>query len=62
MVHKWIQEAVPASHKGLLHKKLHVKAGQKISAKKLKKAEKSKSSTLRHEAQFAENMKHIRRK
>jgi len=55
--HKWIQGAVPSSHKGLLHKKLHVKAGQKISEKKLKKAEKSKSTTLRREAQFAENVR-----
>jgi len=59
---KWIQDAEKPSHKGLLHKKLHVKQGEKIPEKKLKKAEHSKSAKLRKEAQFAENMKHIRRK
>ena len=57
---KWIADAVPPSHKGLLHKKLGVKSGKKIPEKKLEKAEKSKSSTLRHEAQFAENMRKMK--
>ncbi len=55
----WIQAAVPASHKGLLHKKLGVKQGDKIPAGKLASASHSDNPKLRHEAQFAENMKHL---
>lgn len=45
------------SHKGLLHKELGVPAGKKISAKKLEKAENSKSAAVRKRAVFAENAK-----
>ena len=57
---KWIQEAVPTSHKGLLHEKLGVPEGKNIPLKKLTKALHSKNETLRREAQFAENMKHLK--
>ena len=54
---KWIQGAVPKSNKGLLHKKLGVPQRQKIPAAKLNQAAKSNNSKLRHEAQFALNVK-----
>lgn len=40
-------------HPGLLHKKLHVPQGEKIPAKKLAKAAKSKSGALRKEVALA---------
>lgn len=53
---KWIQSAVPASHKGMLHKALGVPEGEKIPAAKLDKAANSSSSHVRHMAQFAKNV------
>lgn len=49
----WMQNAVPESHKGLLHKKLGVPQDENIPAGKLTKAIHSSSPILRHEAQFA---------
>jgi len=46
---------IKPSHKGLLHEKLGVPQGQKISTAKLLKALKSKSPALRKEANFARN-------
>jgi hypothetical protein len=43
--------------KGALHEDLGVPQGQKIPAKKLQQALKSKNPTLRKRAQFAENAK-----
>lgn len=57
MQEKWIQKALPPSSKGKLHKALHVKEGEKIPESKLKKAEHSKSPTLRKRANLAENLK-----
>ena len=54
---KWIQKAVPQSHKGRLHKALGVAAGKKIPAKKLSKALHSDNPHMRHMAQFAKNVK-----
>ena len=54
---KWMQDAVKPSHKGLLRKKLHVKEGEKIPAKKLDKAAHSKNPTLRKEANLAETFR-----
>jgi hypothetical protein len=51
----WIDEAV--SNKGGLHKSLGVKPGEKIPAKKLEAAEKSKSPKIRKQAQLAETLK-----
>ncbi len=61
MAKKWIQEALPESIKGKLHKKLHVKMGEKIPAGKLKAAEK-KPGTLGKEARLAETLKHLKKK
>lgn len=48
--------------KGALHKKLSVKEGEKIPAKKLAKAAKSKSPTLRKEVALAKTLSKLRKK
>lgn len=53
---KWIQKAVDPSHKGDLHKALHVAQGEKIPKGKIEKATHSKNAHLRHMAQFAKNV------
>ena len=53
---KWIQKAVDPSHKGDLHKALHVAQGEKIPKAKIAKATHSKNPHLRHMAQFAKNV------
>lgn len=62
MSEKWIQEAVPKSHRGKLHRDLGVPQGQKIPAKKLAKAEHSKSPSIRKEANLAKTLKGLRSK
>lgn len=52
---KWIQKI--DMKKGALHKKLGVAEGKKIPMSKIKKAEHSKSPTLRKEATLAETLK-----
>lgn len=51
----WIDKAI--KHPGALHKALDVPAGDKIPAKKLKKAAHSKNPTMRKRAQLAETLK-----
>lgn len=60
MAKKWIQGAI--KHPGALRKELHVKAGKKIPASKLKKAEHSKNPTLRKRAVLAETLKKMHKK
>lgn len=60
MAEKWIQKAI--KHKGALRKSLHVKEGEKIPSKKLKKAEHSKNPTLRKRAVLAETLKKMHKK
>ncbi len=48
---------IKASHKGLLHRDLGVKAGAPIPAKKLAAAKNSDSAAVRKRAVFAENAK-----
>lgn len=48
---------IKPSHKGLLHKELGVKAGEKIPASKLTKAKNSSDPAERKRATFAENAK-----
>lgn len=62
MVNKWIKQAINPKHKGALRAKLHVKSGEDIPLSKLKKAEKSKNSTLRKEAVLAETLRKTRHK
>ena len=56
----WIAGAI--KNKGKLHRKLGVPEGEKISAKKLAKAGKSKSPTLRKEVALAKTLKKLRKK
>ncbi len=57
MSDKWIQQM--HMKKGALHKELHVPEGEKIPAKKLKKAEHSSNPKLRKRAQLAETLKKL---
>lgn len=49
---------IKPSHKGFLHKDLHVPEGKKIPAKKIESAEHSKDPAVSKRAVFAENAKH----
>jgi len=53
---KWIQKAV-GKHPGKLHRELGVPQGEKIPAKKMAKAAKSKSPTIRKEVALAKTLK-----
>lgn len=55
MAKKWIQGAI--KHPGALHRTLGVPAGQKIPAKKLAQAAKSKNPTTRRRAALAKTLK-----
>jgi hypothetical protein len=59
---KWISKALPSSSKGKLHRELGVPEGKKIPAKKLAKAENSKSPTIRKEASLAKTLKSFKKK
>lgn len=52
---KWIQKAV-SKGKGNLHKATHTPMGEKISAKKMAKAAKSKSTKVRKEVALAKTL------
>jgi len=58
MAEKWMQKAF-SKNKGKLHRELRVKEDEKIPAKKLAKAENSKSKTIRKEAVLAETARKI---
>jgi hypothetical protein len=55
MAEKWIQGAIKKP--GALRKSLHVKEGDKIPEKMLKKAEHSKNPTTAKRARLAETLK-----
>lgn len=55
MAKDWIKKAT--RNKGALHRDLGVKPGQKIPAKKLKKAEHSKNKKTAARARLAEELK-----
>jgi hypothetical protein len=57
---KWIQKAI--KHKGALHKALDVKEGEKIPAKKMAKAMKSKNPTMKKRAMLAKTLSKMRKK
>lgn len=58
MTKKWIQKALSKKGaKGKLHRKLGVPEGEKIPAKKMAKAARSKSLATRREVQMAKNMR-----
>ena len=56
----WIQGAIKKP--GALHKELGVPPGQKIPAKKLAKAEKSKNPKERKRAEFAKELEGFHKK
>jgi len=56
---KWISKAI--KHPGALHKSLGVPEGEKIPAKKLKKAEHSKNPLTRKRANLAATLKGLRK-
>jgi len=58
---KWIAKAV-GKHQGKLHRELGVPKGEKIPAKKMAKAAKSKSPTIRKEVSLAKTLKGLRKK
>lgn len=60
MAEKFIQKAI--KHKGALRKALHVKKGETIPERKLKKAEHSKNPTMRRRANLDETLGKLRRK
>lgn len=62
MAGKWIQKALPKSSKGKLHRELHVKEGQKIPAKKLAKAAKSKNPKIRKQVALAKTLGKMHKK
>jgi hypothetical protein len=57
MAKKWIQKM--HMKKGALHREINVKEGEKIPAKKLKKAEHSKNPLLKKRAHLAETLKKL---
>jgi hypothetical protein len=57
---KWIQD-IPLK-KNALRNELHVKAGEKIPAAKLKKAAHSKNPTEKKRAVLAENFRKMRKR
>lgn len=56
---KWMQEAVPESHKGKLHRALHVPEGEKIPAEKLAEAKHSSNPHVRKMAVLAGTFRHF---
>lgn len=61
MTKKWIQKAIPESHKGKLHRELGVPEGKKIPAKKLEKASHSKNLTISRQANLAKTLAKLRK-
>ncbi len=57
---KWIQKAV-SKGKGNLHKNLGVPQGEKIPAKKMAKAAKSKNPKIRKEVALAKTLGKLRK-
>lgn len=62
MAEKWIQKAIPESHRGRLHRALHIPEGEKIPEKKIEKASHSSNERLAREARLAETLKHMHKR
>lgn len=58
----WIQDAINPKKKGVLRKKLGAKQGEKIPAKKLEAAAKSKNPLTKKEANLAITLKKMKKK
>ena len=61
MANKWIQTALGSKSKGALHRELGVPVGQKIPAKKMAKAAKSKNPKIQKQVTLAQTLAHIRK-
>jgi hypothetical protein len=59
---KWIQKAIPKSHKGNLKQELNVPEGEKIPAKKMAKAAKSKNPKIRKQVVLAKTLSKMKKK
>ncbi len=59
-VANWMQDAVPASHKGRLHRALGIPEGQKIPASRLATARHSDNPHMRQMANLAATFAHHR--
>jgi hypothetical protein len=59
MAEKWVKGAI--KHKGKLHRELNVPQGEKIPAKKMAKAAKSKNPTIRKEVNLAKTLKKMKK-
>lgn len=59
MTEKWIKGAI--KHPGKLHRELGVPQGEKIPAKKMAKAAKSKSPTIRKEVALAKTLSKMKK-
>lgn len=62
MADKWISGAIPPSHRGRLHRDLHIPEGQKIPEKKILKAEHSDNPAIAKRAHLAETLKKLHRR
>ena len=58
----WIKDAIKPSHKGLLHRELHVPRGETIPSGKLKRAEHSENPKLAKRAILAETLKALHKR
>ena len=60
MAKKWIQKAIPKSHKGALHREMGIPEGKKIPKSKIKAAA-SKGGKLGKRARLAETLGKFRK-
>jgi len=62
MSEKWIAKALPKTSKGKLHRELGVPEGEKIPAKKMAKAAKSKNPKIRKQVALAKTLGKMHKK
>lgn len=62
MSEKWIDKALPKTSKGKLHRELGVPEGEKIPAKKMAKAAKSKNPKIRKQVDLAKTLGKMHKK
>jgi hypothetical protein len=62
MAKKWIQGAIPPSHKGALHRALGVPEGQKIPESKMQAASKNASPRMAKMINLANTLKKMKPK
>jgi hypothetical protein len=62
MSEKWISKALPKTSKGKLHRELGVPEDEKIPAKKMAKAAKSKNPKIRKQVALAKTLSKMHKK